>query len=120
MRLRECYRWLMRHVMHIGLPLAVLLVAVMTPIPGKSQVLYGSIVGNVTDTNGAVVAGATITITHKETGQSREGVIDANGSYDFPTVLAGTYTVKVGKSGFKTVTRVCGCCLNRTQAAGWR
>src|SRR5262249_51657093 len=105
MRLREFYRWLVRHVMRIGLPLAVLLVAVMTPISGKSQVLYGSIVGNVTDTNGAVVAGATITITHKETGQSREGVSDTSGSYDFPTLLAGTYTIKVSKSGFKTLTR---------------
>ena len=30
---------------------------------------------------------------------------DANGGYDFPTVQAGTYSVKISKSGFKTVTR---------------
>ncbi len=77
----------------------------MIPQLNQAQVLYGSIVGNVTDTNGAAVAGATINITHKETGQARQAVTDASGSYDFPTVLAGTYTVKVGKSGFKTMTR---------------
>ena len=33
------------------------------------------------------------------------GVTGANGSYDFPTVQAGTYSVKVSKSGFKTMTK---------------
>lgn len=84
---------------------SLLLFVVMIPQLNQAQVLYGSIVGNVTDTNGAAVAGATINITHKETGQARQAVTDASGSYDFPTVLAGTYTVKVGKSGFKTMTR---------------
>jgi carboxypeptidase family protein/TonB-dependent receptor-like protein len=83
---------------------SLLLFVVMIPQSNQAQVLYGSIVGNVTDSNGAAVAGVTISITHKETGQSRQAVTDASGSYDFPTVLAGTYTVKVGKSGFKTMT----------------
>src|SRR6185436_7542084 len=52
-----------------------------------------------------VVAGASVIITHKETGQSREGVTDATGGFDFPTVQAGTYTVKVTKQGFKTVSK---------------
>jgi hypothetical protein len=84
---------------------AVLFALLMMPQSGEAQVLYGSITGNVTDSSGAVVAGATVSITHKETGQSREGLSDSNGSYDFPTVQAGTYTVKVTRSGFKTATR---------------
>lgn len=84
--------------------LALIVLTLMT-VSGHAQVLYGSITGNVTDTSGAVVPGATVTILHKETGRSREGVTDANGGYDFPTVLAGTYSVKVSKAGFKTVTK---------------
>ncbi len=86
------------------LALAFLLATLLTEII-VAQVLYGSIRGKVTDSNGAVVAGATVTILHTQTGQSREGVTDSSGSYDFPTVLVGTYVVKVGKSGFKTTSR---------------
>ena len=91
--------------MRVGAPLAVLSIALALPQAVHAQVLYGSITGNVTDTQGAVVGGATVTITHKETGQSREGVTNANGSYDFLTVQAGTYMIKVSKSGFKTTTK---------------
>ncbi len=105
MNIRQFFKRLIRHSTCVGMPLAVLLIALMLPQPGNAQVLYGSITGNVTDAQGAVVGGATVTITHKETGQSREGVTNANGSYDFPTVQAGTYTIKVSKSGFKTTTK---------------
>src|SRR5689334_5486443 len=101
---------MMRHLARIGLarigmPLSALLIATMLSRQGNAQVLYGTLTGNVTDASGAVVAGASVIITHKETGQSREGVTDASGSYDFPTVLAGTYAVRVTKQGFKTVSK---------------
>jgi hypothetical protein len=84
---------------------SIIALALAIPTAARAQALYGTLTGNVTDSSGAVVAGATGAITHKETGQSRDGVTDANGSYDFPTVQAGTYSIKVGKSGFKTVTK---------------
>jgi Carboxypeptidase regulatory-like domain/TonB dependent receptor len=105
MNLRQFIRQLPRRSVRIGAPLAAMLVALTITTTARAQVLYGSITGNVTDSSGAVVAGATVTITHKETGQSRDGVTDANGGYDFPTLQAGTYSIKVGKSGFKTVTK---------------
>ncbi len=105
MNLHSFFKRLTRHLMRIGTPLSVLLIALALPQSSNAQVLYGTLTGNVIDSSGAVVAGASVTITQKETGQSREGVTDAQGSYDFPTVQAGTYTVKVSKSGFKTVTR---------------
>ncbi len=83
----------------------VLLVLLVVTQAAQGQVLYGSLTGNVVDKNGAVVAGATVTITNQQTGQSREGVTDVNGSYDFPTVQAGTYTIKISKQGFKSVTK---------------
>jgi hypothetical protein len=67
----------------------------------QAQVLYGTLVGDVTDTTKAGVPGATVTITHKETNLSREGTTDTSGSYRFVNVQPGTYTVKVSMSGFK-------------------
>ncbi|MGC8791816.1 MAG: TonB-dependent receptor domain-containing protein [Bryobacteraceae bacterium] len=73
--------------------------------PSLAQVLYGSIVGNVTDPSDAPVPGATVTVTDKETGFSRSATTSEVGSYSFPTLPAGTYEVRVSKSGFQTYTR---------------
>src|SRR5438034_7220934 len=82
------------------------LVAVCASPPGLSaQVLYGSLVGNVTDESGAAIPGATVTITHRETGASRDAVTDATGAYRFPTLQSGTYTITVKLTGFRTFTR---------------
>jgi hypothetical protein len=75
------------------------------PISAAAQVLYGSLVGTVTDESGAGVPGATVTITHHETNASRETVTDSTGAYRFPTVQSGTYTVTVQLTGFRTFTR---------------
>lgn len=95
----------MRHVVRVGKLMAILLVALMIPQLGQAQVLYGSIVGNVKDKSDAVVAGATVRITHRETNQSREITTRADGSFNFPTVQTGRYEVTVSKVGFKTYTR---------------
>ena len=71
----------------------------------EAQVLYGSIVGNVKDSTGGVLPGATVTITHNETKATRETTTDGSGAYRFPTVQTGTYTVVVKMTGFQTFTR---------------
>ena len=71
--------------------------------PVKAQVLYGSIVGNVKDAQGAVVPGATITITNKQTGLTRDSVTDDQGSYTLTNVLPGPYDVKVVVDGVPRV-----------------
>jgi hypothetical protein len=83
----------------------VLLALCGRAVPANAQVLYGSLVGTVTDESGAGIPGATVTITHAETGASREIATDATGAYRFPTVQSGTYTVTVQLSGFRTFTR---------------
>ena len=65
--------------------LTIFFVMLALPVIASAQVLYGQLTGNVTDSNKAVVAGAVVSITHRETGQSREATTDANGTYDFPT-----------------------------------
>jgi Carboxypeptidase regulatory-like domain/TonB dependent receptor len=84
----------------------LLLAVVMIPQSSRAQVLYGSIVGNVKDANGAVIPNAQVTITNKETAQSRETRTDESGSYAFSTIQPGVYDLKVTHSGFKTFTRL--------------
>ena len=80
-------------------------IAFLVPEPGAAQVLYGTIVGNVTDASGAAVPGATVTITNKLTNVSRETITNEVGAYTLSNVLAGTYTVKVTLTGFKESTK---------------
>lgn len=85
---------------------AALLVAVVLCAPAaEAQVLYGSIVGNVTDSTGGAVPGATVTIEQAETKLKRELVTDATGAYHFTAVPTGTYTVTIAVEGFRTFGR---------------
>ena len=81
----------------------VLFVSLMlVSIPVAAQVLYGSIVGTVTDEANLAVPGATVTITHAETNQARETTSNETGNYSFPNVAAGTYRVDVTLPGFQS------------------
>ncbi len=84
--------------------IALFLVLSFSAVNADAQVLYGSIVGNVTDNAGAAISGATVTITNKGTNQSREATTGEDGAYSFPAVQTGTWSVSVTKSGFKSVT----------------
>jgi hypothetical protein len=66
-----------------------------------AQVLYGSVVGNVHDTSGATVPGATVSITNKATSLTRDVTTNPDGSYSIVNVLPGSYDVKVSLQGFR-------------------
>lgn len=70
----------------------------------RAQILYGTLVGNVTDGTGAVIPGAQVTITNEGTAVTREGEANAAGAYQFPTLSTGTYRVEVRSDGFSTFT----------------
>jgi hypothetical protein len=62
--------------------------------------------GTVADTSGAVLPGVTVTVSGESLiGGTRTTVTDENGSYRFPSLAPGTYTVKFELSSFKTVTQ---------------
>ena len=60
-----------------------------------------TITGTVTDSSGAVVAGAKVTITETETGQSYQVTTNSSGEYTRPALKPSTYTIAVTASGFK-------------------
>ncbi len=69
--------------------------------PAIAQVLYGSIVGTLTDQTGAVVPKATVTVTNTSTGLSRQVTANDAGYYSIPNLLEGTYDLSVTATGFK-------------------
>ena len=86
--------------------LALLLVALccllcVTPsLFGQGNV--GTVSGTVTDTSGAVIAAAKVTLTEVASGGTRETTTSDKGFYVFTYVNPGTYNVTVTKDGFKT------------------
>ncbi len=92
-----------RKLLPASIPLTLLLTAILASV-NFAQTLYGSIVGNVTDKSGAVVAGATVKITNKATNQVRETQSNEDGGYNFTAVQTGMWEITVTKQGFKTLT----------------
>ena len=68
---------------------------------GLGQNVLGTILGTVTDTSGAVVPGAKVTVIHVATGLVRAQKTNASGEYSFPQLPVGQYAVEVEQTGFK-------------------
>jgi Carboxypeptidase regulatory-like domain len=62
----------------------------------------GEITGLVTDSSGAALTGATVTVTNKATAATRIATTNSEGLYAFPSLLPGLYELKVEQQGFKT------------------
>jgi len=78
------------------LPLALLVVA------ASAQDIRGRVQGVVTDTTGAVIPAATVTLRNVNTNVAVERQTGAAGRYMFDFVLPGTYELRVGTEGFRT------------------
>jgi Carboxypeptidase regulatory-like domain/TonB dependent receptor len=70
-----------------------------------AQANFGRILGTVADPTGAVLPGASISIIDKDRGLARTVTTDEAGQYNAPTLIPGTYTVRVEFPGFKTLDR---------------
>jgi hypothetical protein len=64
-----------------------------------------TITGEIKDTTGAVVPGATITITNTATGITARGESNEQGIYIVPSLKPGLYSLSVEKTGFRKVVR---------------
>jgi hypothetical protein len=65
----------------------------------------GTLLGRVTDTSGAVVPGASVTITNTATGIAMALTTNENGNYQAPYLLPGPYRIAAEKAGFKRLLR---------------
>src|SRR5512138_3281952 len=66
---------------------------------------FGEVRGMVKDASGAVIVGASVTVTNTETQQARTASSTETGDYVVPYLVPGTYTVRTERSGFKLTTR---------------
>lgn len=70
---------------------------------GFSQTFKATVVGQVTDSNGAAVPNAAVTITETATNQSQNVTTGDDGNYTIPQLVPGAYTLRVEASNFKTL-----------------
>ena len=70
-----------------------------------AQVDQGAVTGTVTDPAGAVIAGATVTLTSVDTGLEQTQTTNGSGLYTFQPVKIGRYRVTVNAPGFAQVTQ---------------
>jgi hypothetical protein len=91
-------------VMNRHLAIVLLCAAISAPRI-QAQVLYGSLVGSVTDPSGAVVPRASVTVANAATGFSRESVTDEAGRFSLLNIPAGDYELKVTQAGFRPFTQ---------------
>jgi len=64
----------------------------------------GDIRGTVTDSSGAMIAGATVTLTNIDTGETKDFTTNDSGIYDTVSTRPGNYNLTFTKAGFKKVT----------------
>lgn len=84
------------------LALCLLLTVLALPRSVRGQAVYGSILGTVTDSSGAAVPGATITITNVGTNASETLKTNESGNFNQTRLIPGTYRIKVEAANFKT------------------
>src|SRR6267142_4015119 len=77
-------------------------ILVLSAVPAWAQLATAELHGRVTDSSGAVLPGATVTVTQTATGLVRSDVTDASGNYLFSALPTGPYRLEVALQGFKT------------------
>jgi hypothetical protein len=82
---------------------SLLLMGLSLPCP--AQTITGTISGTVTDTSGAVVPAATITVLNLATAERRTATTTASGGFRVPDLAIGKYKVTAAAEGFKTLTQ---------------
>ena len=70
--------------------------------PAVAQTVSSSLVGTLADSSGAVVPNASIALSNQATGAGLKVQSNSGGLFRFPNLLAGTYTLSIQHSGFKT------------------
>ena len=88
-----------------SLVLSAVMAAGFISASAQSQALNGQIEGIVSDSAGAAVAGATVTVRNIETGSERSVSTDTSGLFRFPLLPLGSYRVTIEAQNFKRLVR---------------
>ncbi len=94
----------MRRTVSIGRCAGVCVTALVVFLSAASLIAQsdrGTITGTVTDPSGAVIVGATVTATNKDTGVATKTTTSSSGIYTIPFLRSGNYEVSSEQSGFK-------------------
>jgi hypothetical protein len=83
----------------------LLIIGTLSASPVFAQITQGRLTGMVTDAQGAVMPGVTVSITSPAMIGAQSTVTEANGKYLFPSLPSGAYRVAFELSGFQKVNR---------------
>ena len=91
----------MRFIVRIRLIAAMAAALLLLTGNGVAQTVNASIGGTVMDTSGAIIPQVTVTATGVDTGVVTKATTNATGSYEFPSLQAGTYRLQASITGLK-------------------
>jgi hypothetical protein len=90
----------------LGIALSLLTIAGVAVTPCSAQTsVAGSINGTITDSSGAVIPDASVTVTNAGTAQAMKVTTNASGFYQVLNIPSGDYDVRAEKEGFETCLR---------------
>ena len=95
--------WLLSLAIPLGTFLVVFSALFSAPLMG--QAVNATLLGSVTDSSGAAVANAKVTLAETNTGISHTSQTNDSGNYVFPDLPPGTYAITAEQSGFKRASR---------------
>src|SRR5689334_16974397 len=90
---------------HVAVIRTVVLLMVFCQAALFGQSERGTISGSVTDSTGAVIPSAKVTVTNPSTASSITTVTTETGDYTVPALSPGQYNVRIDKEGFKPSIR---------------
>ena len=95
--------------------LFVLLCCLLATQALHAQRLDGTLRVTVTDKTGASIEDARVTVTNEATNVPKTATASSAGTYVFPDLTVGTYSVTVEKTGFrKSISKGIPSCMSRT------
>jgi hypothetical protein len=84
---------------------ALFAIIFLMPVMLMAQAYFGTVSGEITDSSGALIQGARVTLTDQEKGFTYTATTDASGHYLLATIPPGSYTVTTEMQGFQKEVR---------------
>ena len=97
--------WRIGQAIRTAVVAALIVVSAPTRVPAQETVNYASVSGQVTDSQGGVMPGASVIARQTDTNTVFESMTDAIGRFRFPYLKVGPYEIRVHVDGFVDVVR---------------